>query len=116
MAKRIRPTYEKEVNEKIEKYSKLPDNEKILSDKVYNDLVIYNAMIDEWANGLLSLKLGINDVNIKNINQKKKKFYWIHWKRGTKGIKHYANMMLDHLDKEWREANGEKVEPQKEGE
>ena len=56
------------------------------------------------------------DCNIKTINQKKKKFYWIHWKRGTKGIKHYANMILDHLEKEQREANGEKVESQKEGE
>lgn len=103
MAKRIRPTYEQEVKEKIEAYAKLPEDKKTLSDKVYGDLVVYNAMIDEWANGLLSLKIDPEDVCIKNINLKKKKFYWIHWKRGTKGIKHYANMMIDHLEKEWRE-------------
>ena len=80
----------------------------MISEKVKNDLITYNAMIDEWANGLLSLKLEPEEVNIKSINQKKKKFYWIHWKRGTKGIKHYANMMLDHLEKEERE--GEKNE------
>ena len=74
-----------------------------VSEKVLNDLTTYNEMIDEWANGLLSLKLEPEEVSIKSINQKKKHFYWIHWKRGTKGIKHYANMMLDHLEKEQKE-------------
>ena len=74
-----------------------------LSEKVIKDLETYNAMIDEWANGLLSLKINPEDVNIKTINEKKKKFYYLHWKRGTKGIKHYANMMLDHLEKEQQE-------------
>lgn len=71
-----------------------------LSEKVIKDLETYNTMIDEWANGLLSLKIDPEDVNIKTINSRKKKFYYLHWKRGTKGIKHYANMMLDHLEKE----------------
>ena len=103
MGKRLKPTYEKEVQEKVKIYSELPPESKDLSDKNYSDYLTYNAMIDEWANGLLSLKLERNEVNIKTINQKKKKFYWIHWKRGTKGIKHYANMMIDHLEKEWKE-------------
>ena len=83
-----------------------------LSEKVIKDLETYNAMIDEWANGLLSLKIDPEDVNIKTINSRKKKFYYLHWKRGTKGIKHYANMMLDHLEKEqkekWEQAQTEK--------
>lgn len=72
----------------------------MLSEKINESLTIYNNMIDEWANGLLSLKIAPEECNIKTINQKKKKFYWLHWKRGTKGIKHYANMMLDHLERE----------------
>jgi hypothetical protein len=85
-----------------------------LSEKVLNDLNTYNSMIDEWANGLLSLKLTPEEVSIKNINQKKKKFYWIHWKRGTKGIKHNANMMLDHLEKEQRDALKEQQKSEEE--
>lgn len=72
----------------------------MLSEKINESLTIYNNMIDEWANGLLSLKITPEECNIKTINQKKKKFYWLHWKRGTKGIKHYANMMLDCLEKD----------------
>lgn len=74
-----------------------------LSEKVIKDLETYNAMIDEWANGLLSLKISPENLSVKTINEKKKKFYYLHWKRGTKGIKHYANMMLDHLEKEQQE-------------
>lgn len=71
-----------------------------LSEKVRKDLETYNNFIREWSDGLLSLLINPEECDIKTINQKKKKFYWIHWKRGTKGIKHYANMMLDHLEKE----------------
>lgn len=81
-----------------------------LSEKNVNDLIIYNAMLEEWANGLLSLRIDPKDCNIKNINKIKKRFYWIHWKRGTKGIKHYANMILDRLTREQREAaKGKKI-------
>ena len=75
-----------------------------LSEKNINDLIIYNSMLEEWANGLLSLRIEPKDCNIKHINKIKKRFYWIHWKRGTKGIKHYANMILDRLTREQREA------------
>ena len=87
----------------------------VLSEKVANDLFTYNAMIDEWAEGLLSLKIDPEDLSVSSINQRKKKFYWIHWKRGTKGIKHYANMMLDHLEKEQREKYQQMLEEKKEG-
>lgn len=72
----------------------------MLSERINESLTIYNNMIDEWANGLLSLKIKTEECNAETINQKKKKFYWLHWKRGTKGIKHYANMMLDCLEKD----------------
>lgn len=75
-----------------------------LSEKNINDLIVYNSMLEEWANGLLSLRIEPKDCNIKNINKIKKRFYWIHWKRGTKGIKHYINMILDRLVREQREA------------
>lgn len=78
-----------------------------LSEKVIKDLETYNAMIDEWANGLLSLKINPENLSVKTINEKKKKFYYLHWKRGTKGIKHYANIMLDHLEKEQKEKWGQ---------
>lgn len=78
-----------------------------LSEKVIKDLETYNAMIDEWTNGLLSLKINLENLSVKTINEKKKKFYYLHWKRGTKGIKHYANMMLDHLEKEQKEKWGQ---------
>lgn len=116
MSEKVEVNYKTTLHRRLDPLNGLPNKSGILSAKVYADLVVYNSMIDEWANGLLSLKIDPEDCNIKTINQKKKKFYWIHWKRGTKGIKHYANMMLDHLEKEQREANGEKVESQKEGE
>lgn len=75
-----------------------------LSEKVQKDLDTYNAMIDEWANGLLGLKISPEDVSIRTINQKKRNFFYLHWKRGPKGIKHYANQMLDHLTKEQKPA------------
>ena len=75
----------------------------MLSERVANDLQIYNQFIEDWVNGLNSLRISPEECNIKTINQKKKKFYFIHYKRGTKGIKHYANMMLDHLEKEQRD-------------
>ena len=73
-----------------------------LSERVSNDLNAYNSMIDEWVAGLLSLKIEPKECCIKEINKRKKRFYFIHYKRGTKGIKHLANMMLDHLEKEQR--------------
>ena len=90
-----------------------------LSEKVLKDLETYNVMIDEWANGLLGLKIEPEDVSIKTINSKKKKFYYLHWKRGTKGIKHYANMMLDHLEKEqkekWKQMQAKQAEQVEQG-
>ena len=96
--------------EALEKYTQLykgisaPIEIEKLSEKNVNDLIVYNAMLEEWANGLLSLRIEPKDCNIKNINKIKKRFYWIHWKRGTKGIKHYINMILDRLVREQREA------------
>ena len=81
-----------------------------LSEKNINDLIVYNSMLEEWANGLLSLRIEPKDCNIKHINKINKRFYWIHWKRGTKGIKHYANMILDRLAREQREAAKQKAQ------
>ena len=107
--KKMKPT--EFFTEALEKYTKLykessplPEGIDKLSEKNINDLIVYNAMLEEWVNGLLSLKIDPKDCNIKNINKIKKRFYWIHWKRGTKGIKHYVNMILDRLTREQREA------------
>ena len=103
----------------VEKYTSLyksypfPKGIMELTDKNVNDLIIYNSMIEEWANGLLSLRINPEDCNIKNINKIKKRFYWIHWKRGTKGIKHYINMILDRLIREQREAYNKKESEKK---
>ena len=38
----------------------------MLSERVNNDLTVYNNMIDEWANGLLSLKIAPEECNTKH--------------------------------------------------
>ena len=115
MAKK-KPSYEGMVKEQVERYASYKEEDKPISDKVYADLMTYNAMIDEWVEGLLSLKMKPEEIDIKTINLRKKKFYWIHWKRGTKGIKHYANMMLDHLEREQKERYQQMLAEKKEGE
>ena len=40
-----------------------------LSEKNINDLIVYNSMLEEWANGLLSLRIEPKDCNIKHRNK-----------------------------------------------